>query len=120
VKVYLQGAGIALMIVTAQVFWKMGSKEFEFTKEFLFSKKGVDFLLSGYTLVGMLLYGLATVFYMALLGRYEYSQVQSIIIPLSLVMAFLVASIFFKEDLSFINWAGLVLLVGGMFLATSN
>lgn len=109
-------------MVCAQVLWKISTENhhFSLSQDFLFSGKFISFLLSWQVLAGFALYAVATILYMNLLAGQGYSQVQSLVIPLSLVFAFTLSRFFFSETISVTNWVGLAVLIVGVILATKQ
>lgn len=118
--VYVLGLLVALQLVLGQSLWKIGTERsgFELSAAYLSSGRLWGFLLSPFTLSGLLMYSVATVLYMGMLAKYQYSIVQGIVVPLALIMAFLVARSFFDEKLTRLNIVGLVLLIIGIGLVT--
>lgn len=119
---YLLSILVAAQLVLGQTFWKIGASQASFTPSlsYIFSERGLKFFLSPYILGGAFIYIVATVIYMGMLAKYEYSAVQGAVLPLSLVAAFIVARFFFGEKLTLETLFGLVLLLVGVVLVTKR
>lgn len=118
--IYLLGVLIAAMIVTGQVLWKTGIDKsgFIFEGSNIFSLQLVKTLFSPYILLGVLSYGVATILYMALLSKYEYTSLQAVVVSSSLVATFIASSLIFSEKISSYNLLGLCFLLVGVVLIT--
>lgn len=117
---YLLGLAVAAMLVVAQSFWKVGVQKHHFSvsSRYLLSDKMISFIIAPEVLAGIVIYIVATLFYMAMLAKYPYAFVQAIVVPVSLLLAFLLARTIFGERISLVNYAGLALLLVGIVLAT--
>ncbi len=120
--VYLLTALVASMIVFAQVLWKLGVESVTYRLDIatLFSRGVFELIFSPFIVVGVIIYGVAAILYMLLLGRYDYSIVQSLVIPLTLIVSYVIASLVFKEKISLINIAGILTIIIGVFLAVKR
>jgi undecaprenyl phosphate-alpha-L-ara4N flippase subunit ArnE len=120
--VYVLGLIVALQLVVGQSLWKLGTERSGFTlsADYLLSSKVWSFVFSPFTIAGLLIYAIATVLYMGMLSKYQYSIVQGVVVPLSLIFAFAIARFFFHERVSLVNVLGLVLLVIGIGLVTKR
>jgi drug/metabolite transporter (DMT)-like permease len=118
--IYVFGLLVSLLIVSGQVLWKAGLER----TAFVFSKKSVltwDFLgvlLSPYIIAGVLSYAIATVLFMALLSKFEYTSLQAIVVSSSLMFTFIAAAMLFNEKIALINLLGLFFLLIGVILVT--
>jgi drug/metabolite transporter (DMT)-like permease len=119
---YVLGILVAIQLVIGQGLWKIATEKSGFTlsPHYLFSHQILKFIFSPYTLAGMTIYILATLLYMGMLAKYQYSAVQGLVVPLSLITAFAVAKFFFHDRLSVINILGLLVLIVGILLATKR
>lgn len=116
---YLLSVIFAGLLVTAQTSWKLGVDNVGSPfKSDLTILSAIRFLFSPLVLAGMVLYIVATLLYMYLLSRYEFSLVQSLAIPLSLIFSIVVAVSFFDEHLTLVNYAGLLIVVVGLVLVS--
>jgi drug/metabolite transporter (DMT)-like permease len=106
------------ILVTAQALWKkaFSSVVFTFSSQFLLSKDFLKIIFSTYFMAGASLYVIATVFYLYLFNRYSFYSVQSIMLVASITLAFIIASVVFKEPVTVYKIAGLSLLIFGIVL----
>jgi uncharacterized membrane protein len=116
---YLLPMLFAAMLVVAQSCWKhavglAGSPFKDETSVYAV----VRFVLSPWVIAGALLYVAGIGLYMHLLAKYEFSFVQALVIPLSLIFSIVIAVSFFGEQLSVLNYIGLVVIVAGIVLLT--
>lgn len=118
--IYLLGAIVAFQLVLGQVLWKsaVDKHSFALTPEYVFSRQFVTFVLSWQVVLGLLIYGLATLLFMALLGKFQYSSVQAVVVSASLVFTFAASAVIFHERHSAINLLGFGVLIVGVVLAT--
>jgi len=116
---YIATIVLALLLVTAQSCWKLAVNGHTalFAGNVTLGKL-VSFVFSPLTLLGMVLYVVATGLYMVLLSRYNFSFVQAMVIPLSLVFSVSIATIFFHDHLSIVNIIGMAVIVVGIILFT--
>jgi drug/metabolite transporter (DMT)-like permease len=117
---YLLGLAVATMLVIAQAIWKVGVEKHHFSPDagYLLSSKMVSFIVSPEVIGGVMIYVVATLFYMAMLAKYPYALVQTLVVPTSLLIAYLVARTVFHERLSLMNYLGMALLLVGVVLVT--
>jgi uncharacterized membrane protein len=106
----------SFMIVLGQVLWKIAIDE----KGGLFDKNltlfhNVTALLSSpYMLSGILIYFVATVFWMYLLGKFEYSFIYPLF-SMTYIISFIFASLVFHESITAYKIIGVVLIMAGVF-----
>ena len=121
--IYVFSALFAVFIVLGQSLWKIGIERSPIKLDSiqgLFSREAINLVLSPYMIVGFAVYGFATLIYITLISRYDYSLVQSLTIPLTLICAYFVAGIFFKEQIITINVLGVLLIIIGVVLAVKR
>lgn len=118
--IYLLGLTIALLIVTGQVLWKLGLERVDLALSLktFFTWEFVAILFSPAILAGIVSYGFATVLFMVLLSKFEYTSLQAVVVSSSLIFTFVAAFILFGEKISVFNIFGLLLLVAGVILVT--
>lgn len=118
--IYLLGALVAFQLVLGQVLWKGAVDKYSFalTPSYLGSREFLSFIFSPQVLIGFVIYGVATLSFMALLGKFQYSSVQAVVVSTSLVFAFAASAVIFHERHSAVNVLGFGLLVVGVILAT--
>jgi drug/metabolite transporter (DMT)-like permease len=106
----------SFMIVLGQVLWKIAIDE----KGGLIDKNltlfhNVTALLSSpYMLSGILIYFVATVFWMYLLGKFEYSFIYPLF-SMTYIISFIFASLVFHESITAYKIIGVVLIMAGVF-----
>jgi multidrug transporter EmrE-like cation transporter len=117
---YVMGFVVAALLVVGQGLWKIAvnNAHLELTASYLLSRRSLELLGSPFLWAGLTVYAAATVLYMGMLAKYDYSVVQSMVVPLALIVAFIVARFFFNERLSTVNLVGLGVLIIGIILAT--
>lgn len=113
---YLLALVVSVMLVTGQSLWKHGVGALYIDQHASFFKKAVIVGFNPYILLGCLVYALATVLYIYVIGRYEYAVSYAIIVSLSLVFASTAAVALFHEKLGFVNIVGMVIIIFGIFL----
>lgn len=108
------------MIVIGQVLWKIGVEKSDLVTSggSIFSMQLLKLLISPYILGGLISYGVATLMYMILLSKYEYTNLQAVVVSASLAATFLAASLLFSEKISAYNLLGLGFLLIGVLLIT--
>lgn len=118
--IYVYGALIAVQIVLGQVLWKMGAEKahLNLTKDFILSQELIKFLLTPYILLGIFSYASATLIFMAMLAKHEYTHLQAIVVSSSLLFTFIAAVALFNEKVTIINLLGLCCLVAGVIFIT--
>lgn len=115
--IYALSILFAALLVFAQSSWKIGV---ELTKS---SSGGTGFrqifttLISVNFVLGAFIYVLATLLYLYLVSRYQFSTVQTLAIPLSLIFSIIVAGVVFNEHIT--NWTimGIIVIAVGIITA---
>lgn len=107
---------VAIMISAGQAFWKVSSSAAEGVSTF---EKLLKTGLEPTFWAGALLYAVATLAYIYLLGKYSYHQVQLTIIGTTLVSSIIIASVVFNEVISPTAYLGAVLIIIGVMLVVS-
>lgn len=108
----------ALMLASGQSLWKVAVTKHPLNEPSISSYLQV--ILSPYFIAGLLLYGLSVVIYLYALAHFEFSRVQALAIPLSLVFSILAAWLIFHEQLSFKNILGIGIIFLGIYLVISR
>ena len=100
----------ALVLITvglntlAQIFLKMGSGQ----------------ELNFYLLAGIAVYGVSTIFYILVLGKFNLSVAYPIVIGLTIMSATITATVFLGEQMTNIQWIGVGLLLSGILAIASG
>jgi small multidrug resistance pump len=71
--------------------------------------------LNLYLMGGILAYGLSTVFYILVLGKFNLSVAYPVTIGLTMVATTFVGNIILKEEVSTVQWIGIGLMLSGIF-----
>jgi small multidrug resistance pump len=74
---------------------------------------GITFL-NPYLLGGILAYGVSTVFYIGVLGKFNLSIAYPVVIGLTVVAATLSGAIFLQEKVAIGQWIGVGLMISGI------
>ena len=112
------GSICALMITSGQVCWKyaMIKEKFSFSQD-LTIRKGLNLLFSPLMMLGIIIYIFATIFWMFLLSKYEYSKIYPILAS-AYVFALLYAYLLFDEVIGVNKIFGVVLIILGIVFIT--
>lgn len=100
-----------LLLLSGQILWKFGVSKM--TSWDLVSV--INLMLSPLILAGLILYALATVFWLYILSKVPLSiayPFQSLTYVFGIVAGYLI----FKENVSFVQWCGVILLVLAVYL----
>lgn len=71
--------------------------------------------LNIYLLGGICLYGLSTIFYILVLGKFNLSVAYPVVIGLTIVATTIAGTTILKEKVSISQWIGLGLLISGIW-----
>jgi len=102
-----------------QVFMKMGLKDNPISLSQLFSTKLLSTIFQKYVFIGVVLYLVAVLIWFVVLSTAELSFAYPLI-SLAYIITALLAVVFFKENVSLIRWAGILLILGGVFFVTRS
>lgn len=118
--IYIFGLLVAIQIITGQVLWKIGVEKtnFQFAKNYIFSDHLLKVFINPYIIGGVIFYSFATILFMALLSKYEYTSLQAVVVSSSLIFTFTAAAVLFGEAVSLLNLVGLGFLLIGVLLVT--
>src|SRR5438045_2005854 len=97
--IVILGLLTSLQIVAAQALWKsaVAAHQFKLTTSYIFSGEFLGLVFSPAVIFGVLLYASATLTYLALLSKYQFAVVQSLVLTASLIITFLIANFVFHE-----------------------
>lgn len=70
--------------------------------------------INPYLLGGILAYGLSTIFYILVLGKFNLSIAYPVVIGLTVVAATLSSAIFLREKVAVVQWMGIGLMLSGI------
>lgn len=100
-----------ILLVSGQLLWKIGMSKFpKLGPEMLFKV-----IFSPYIFSGIILYGIATLLWLYILSKAEFSIVyplQSLAYALGVIAAFFI----FKEFIPVTRWIGVIIIILGAFL----
>ena len=118
--IYFYGALFSVLIVIGNSLYKLAvdNAGFELSAGFLLSKKMLSFLASWQLLGGLGFFIAATGLSFWMLTKFEFSAIQAVTVPVVMGLSFAAgAFIFNEENLSFINYVGLAVIIAGVILA---
>ncbi len=81
----------------------------------LFKSGAGNSLLNLYLLGGVAAYGLSTIVYISILGKLNLSVAYPVVIGLTVVATTIMGAVVLGEKVSSINWAGIGLMISGLF-----
>ncbi len=118
--IYIFGLLVAFQVVLGQILWKVGVAKIggELNASFVFSSEIFKLILSPYFIAGVVSYGMATIMFMLLLSKFNYTNLQAVVVSSSLTLTFIAATVFFDEKISVMNLLGFVFLLCGVILVT--
>jgi multidrug transporter EmrE-like cation transporter len=90
---------------TAQVLLKLGTDQH---------------LINIYLLGGITAYGISTVFYIIVLGKFNLSIAYPIIIGLTVIATTIAGALFLREKVNTLHWMGTGLILSGLLTITLN
>ncbi|HEX9679419.1 MAG TPA: hypothetical protein VGA08_02250 [Candidatus Saccharimonadales bacterium] len=117
---YFFGLLFSLLIVAGNTMYKYAVDRagFEPTPGFIFSRRMLDLLLSWQFLSGLGTFVVASLISFWMLTRFQFSAIQAVTVPVVMAVSYIVGASLFKDSISWINLAGLVVLVAGVVLAS--
>jgi drug/metabolite transporter (DMT)-like permease len=109
---------VGVLLVTGQALWKlaMGGALKAGGDFSAILRSPLQILLNPVFLLGCMIYIVATVLYMYVISKYNYGISYAMIVACSTILASVLANTLFKEQLTLVNVAGLLLVVGGVAL----
>jgi drug/metabolite transporter (DMT)-like permease len=114
------GSICAFLITLGQVLWKLAllKTKFSFSSDITI-RKVINLIFSPYMIFGIIIYFFATVFWIYLLDKFEYSKIYP-----TLAIAYLFALIFayfiFKENIGWNKISGVFLIISGILIITKG
>ena len=111
----------SFLIVTGQVLWKLAIDKNGglINSDSTNIQNILNLLLSPYMLCGVVIYICATVFWMYLLGEYEYSFIYPMS-SMTFVMSLFFASYVFDEEITLYKIIGVLVIMLGVFIVTKG
>ena len=108
----------SLLIVTGQAFWKVAIEKSGGLAQIQppYIKSIFLLLISPYMLSGIIIYLGATIYWMYLLGKFEYSSVYPTLISFACFNAMILGVLFFRESVTILKCIGVLLIISGIYL----
>ena len=117
---------IALILISmtlgsfGQVYLKMGLRNIgTLDLKDLMTEKLISIITDKNVILGIALYGVATLLWFVVLSKAELSYAYPLI-ALSYVVTAILAKFYFNETISIIRWAGILAIIFGAFLITRS
>ena len=101
----------ALLGSMGQTFFKIGSKNI--------TGNVLSWLMNWQIILGMILYGLSAILFIIALKHGKLSILYPIIAT-SYIWVTLIAHYVFKEQINYLNWFGVLIIICGVFIITIN
>ena len=76
--------------------------------------------LNLYLLGGVLVYGISTIFYIMVLGKFNLSVAYPIVIGLTVISATIMGAMVLGEKVAIVQWIGIGLMISGISAITSG
>jgi drug/metabolite transporter (DMT)-like permease len=118
--IYIFGILFSLFIVAGNTLYKyaVDAAGFEISSDFLLSKKFLSFIFSWQLLGGLSLFIIGSGISFWMLTKFEFSAIQAVSVPVVMGLSFLVGQfLLHEENLSLLNYLGLLIIVVGVVLA---
>ncbi|MBI5700315.1 EamA family transporter [Candidatus Saganbacteria bacterium] len=108
-----------LLAVSGQVLMKQGMNNFGTfpIKELIY--KIIPMFSSPWVISGFVLFGVSSIFWLAVLSRMELSLVYPMV-SIAYVLVALISMFVFKENVSMIRWTGIAVICVGVFLISRS
>jgi drug/metabolite transporter (DMT)-like permease len=118
---FLYAAIGSLLITLGQVLWKIAIDKNGglINCNYTIAQNILNIFGSPYMLLGLLIYALATLFWMYLLGKYEYSYIYPMF-SLTYVFSFVFAIFLFDENINLQKWLGVIVIIIGIFIISKS
>jgi len=108
-----------LLAVTGQLMMKKGMTLFgTFPIRELFSHI-IPMFLNPFVFFGFACFGLSSIFWLVVLSRFEISFVYPMV-SVAYVLVAIASLIFFKENVTFVRWLGIAVIIAGVFLISRS
>jgi len=109
----LLSIAVSIFIVIGQVLWKLG-----IGNRILNFSNFPEILKSPFFIIGIVLYGFATILWLYMLSKYKYHYIYPLIIGLSVIFSLLVSRLVLNEEVSWISWLGVLIICFGIIIIT--
>jgi len=116
---YLLFASSLILAVTGQLLMKKGMNMFGSFPINQMVQKIIPMFMNPYVFFGFACFGLSSIFWLAVLSRFEISMVYPMV-SLAYVVVAIASLILFKENITLIRWVGIgVILLGVVLISRS-
>jgi len=116
---YVLFASSLILAVTGQLLMKKGMNAFGSFPISQMVQKIIPMFMNPYVFVGFACFGLSSIFWLAVLSRFEISMVYPMV-SLAYVVVAIASLILFKENVTLIRWIGIgVILLGVVLISRS-
>lgn len=116
---YLIMAASILLAVAGQLLMKRGMIAFGTFPVSQLIVNVIPMFLNPWVFFGFVCFGLSSVFWLVVLSRFEISFVYPMV-SVAYVLVALFSFFVFKENVSFIRWLGIVVIMVGVFLISRS
>lgn len=112
--------GISILLaVTGQLLMKKGMMIFGTFPASQLLFKIIPMFLNPWVFFGFFCFGLSSIFWLVVLSRLELSLVYPMV-SVAYVLVAVASWVFFKENLSFIRWLGIGVIIFGVYLISRS
>lgn len=112
--------GISILLaVTGQLLMKKGMMEFGAFPITQLIQNLIPMFLNPYVFFGFACFGLSSIFWLVVLSRLELSLVYPMV-AVAYVLVGVASWFFFKENLTLMRWAGILVIILGVFLISRS
>ena len=112
---YILLATSILLAVTGQLLMKKGMTMFGSFPISQMLQNIIPMFLNPYVFFGFACFGLSSIFWLAVLSRFEISFVYPMVAVAYVIVA-LASMVLFKENVSLVRWAGIAVIILGVIL----
>jgi uncharacterized membrane protein len=111
----------SLLITLGQVLWKIAIDKNGglINSNYSILQNIFNIFGSPYMISGLFIYSVATIFWMYLLGRYQYSYIYPMF-SMTYIFSFLFAIFLFGEDVTLQKWVGAGIIICGIFVISKS
>lgn len=116
---YILLATSILLAVTGQLLMKKGMTMFGSFPISQMLQNIIPMFLNPYVFFGFACFGLSSIFWLAVLSRFEISFVYPMVAVAYVIVA-LASMVLFKENVSLVRWAGIAVIILGVILISRS
>lgn len=118
-----QWTGIVIAVMTggiAQTMMKLGTERVGRFGETPVFEYLFRLLTNPFVILAIMAYGFGVIFYMFMLSRLDLSYLYPVMVALGLVLATLISSLIFREQISLVRLGGIVVVILGVFMLAQS